>query len=453
MKRLFVLLALVLQACVPASESNTATRAVVTDSSLPPMKSFTARAPDSLPVSNKDLVRDFIALSFQMESGRELERFTRFEGPITLRITGKPAPTLIPDLRNLLARLSAEAGINIQTTASDSASITINSVSRREIQRVLPHAACFVAPNVTSLKEFRSARRSPKTNWATLQTRTRIGIFVPNDTSPQDVRDCLHEEIAQSLGPLNDLYRLPNSVFNDDNVHTVLTSFDMLILRATYAPELDSGMTRSQVATELPTIFARINPRGRSLPETPASPTPISYAQAIQKALGPGTSLSARRSAADQAIRIAARNGWNDNRRAFAHYAKGRLLQPVNIEAAHQQYVIADSYYARSRQTRLHRAYVATQLSAYQLSTGNTSKARTIASRNKNTARAGQNAALLATLQLIEAQALETEGNISQAKKLRLDSLGWARYGFGSDWAVRSKLREISALAPQEPPA
>ena len=89
-----------------------------------------------------------------------------------------------------------------------------------------------------------------------------MAIIIPNDASPQEVRDCLHEELAQALGPLNDLYRLPNSVFNDDNVHTVLTNFDMLILRATYAPELASGMSRDAVAQRLPSIFARINPRG-----------------------------------------------------------------------------------------------------------------------------------------------------------------------------------------------
>ena len=61
------------------------------------------------------------------------------------------------------------------------------------------------------------------------------------------MRDCLHEELAQALGPLNDLYHLPDSVFNDDNIHTVLTGFDMLILRAAYAPELRTGMTREQV--------------------------------------------------------------------------------------------------------------------------------------------------------------------------------------------------------------
>ena len=55
------------------------------------------------------------------------------------------------------------------------------------------------------------------------------------------MRDCLHEELAQALGPLNDLYRLPNTVFNDDNFHSVLTGFDMTILRATYAPGLPAA--------------------------------------------------------------------------------------------------------------------------------------------------------------------------------------------------------------------
>ena len=72
------------------------------------------------------------------------------------------------------------------------------------------------------------------------------------------MRDCLHEEFAQALGPLNDLYRLPNSVFNDDNVHTVLTSFDMLILKITYAPSLKSGMSRTQVQARLPAILKKL---------------------------------------------------------------------------------------------------------------------------------------------------------------------------------------------------
>lgn len=454
MKRRFSLvLAMLLAGCVPATQSDTASRAVVTDSALPPIKSFAPRAVPRPRMSNADIEADFLDLTFEMESGRVLPIMTRFEEPITVRVTGELNPISNRDLNALLARLNAEAGIDIARTDAQQANITIQMVPRKAIRRVLPQAACFVVPNVTSLSDFRSARRTSRTNWAELQTRETIAIFIPNDTSPQEVRDCLHEELAQAIGPLNDLYRLPNSVFNDDNVHTVLTGFDMLILKATYAPELESGMSRAEVAARLPAILNRINPSGRKPSSRVVSRTPPAYNRAIQTALGPGASFSERRSSANDAVRIAASNGWTDNRRAFAHYAKGRLLQATSPLAAHEQFQIADRYYASSPDTRLHRAYVATQLASYSLSTGDTKTARQITKANIPVARASQNAALLATLQLIQAEALAVEGRVTEASALRLDSLGWARYGFGPDWVVRAKENDIASLAPAQPPA
>lgn len=417
------------------------------------MKSFAARAPTGRVVSNQDLARDFLDLTFEMESGRQLAVFTRFEGPVSLRVTGQPGPTLMPDLRALLSRLKSEAGLNVSLTPQGDANITIQAVPRSAIRKILPQAACFVAPNVSSLNEFRKFRRNPRTNWALLTARETLAIFVPNDASPQEIRDCLHEELAQALGPLNDLYRLPNSVFNDDNVHTVLTSFDMLILRATYAPEITTGMTRAQVAERLPGILARINPQGQFTGQKRASRTPQTYNRAIQTALGPGASSAVRRKAADDAINIAVSQGWTDNRRAFAHYAKGRLLQATNGFEARQQYILADRFYASSSATRLHRAYVATQLAAYALAAGDPAQARRMVTPYIDVARGSQNAALLATLQLLRVAALNAEGRTREANALRLDSLGWARYGFGADWAVRAKLNEIAALSPVPPPA
>ena len=259
-------LILAVNACVPASQPGVVTRAAMEPSisSLPPMKSFGAHSPTTVPKSNNDLSLDFIELAFRMESGKDLSVLTRFEGPVSIRVTGAPPPTLRPDLSRLINRLRTEAGVDISPTDAPGANITVEAVSRSKIRNVLPQAACFVAPNVGSLDEYKRARRSPQTNWSLMTTRTRVAIFVPNDASPQEVRDCLHEEIAQALGPLNDLYRLPDSVFNDDNVHTVLTGFDMMILRAFYDPALKSGMSRGQVANALPGIFARINPGGTS---------------------------------------------------------------------------------------------------------------------------------------------------------------------------------------------
>ncbi len=448
--RIVLPLVMLLNACVPASHPGVATRGFSNTSTLPPMKNFAATQPLAPVRSNNDLALDFIELSFQMESGRSLPVLTRFETPISVRVTGAPPATLGSDLKRLISRLRSEARIDINFTSNPTANITIQAVSQAEIRKTLPQAACFVAPNVSSLSEYRAARRKPQTNWGLMRSREKLAIFLPNDASPQEVRDCLHEELAQALGPLNDLYRLPDSVFNDDNVHTVLTGFDMLILRAYYDPALRSGMSRGQVAAALPGILSRINPRGDHLPSHYATRTPRTWSTAIQTALGRATSFKSRQAAATEAIRISAAMGWQDNRRAFAHYAMGRVMQNTNPEVAQAHYVTADRFYARTPGTQLHRAYVATQLGAYAVSKGAGAEALELTAPHLQTARNSQNAALLSTLLLLRSEALELENRKAEASSVRLDSIGWARYGFGPDWAVRAKLREIASLNPRK---
>ncbi|MEM1351172.1 MAG: DUF2927 domain-containing protein [Pseudomonadota bacterium] len=445
-------LLMLLCGCVPATHGDLPSRTAFATEELPPMKAFAAIAPPPQRMVNAHLIEDFLELSFYLESGRPVSTFTRFEGPISLRVSGRPSSTLERDLDGLLSRLEAEAGITITRTDSPRANITIDAVSRRDIQRVLPNAACFVVPNATSLSDFRSKRRNPKTNWATLKERRQLVIVLPNDVSPQEVRDCLHEELAQALGPLNDLYRLPNSVFNDDNVHTVLTDFDMLILRATYAPELATGMSQAEVARRLPAIFTRENPKGALKAHARKTATPRAYVDAIQMALGPGADVPQRQEAALRAVEIAAAEGWVDARRGFAYYALGRVLQSTNPDAALEAFLRADRYYARSSATRLHRAYVAAQLGAHALVAGDTQNARARVTPMIEPAKRAQNAALLATLQLVRAETLRADGRLKEAQALRLDSLGWARYGFGSDGAVEAKQREIANLNRPEPP-
>ena len=68
-------------------------------------------------------------------------------------------------------------------------------------QAVVPQAACFVVPRISSWSDYRSARRTDRVDWTTLTTRDRVAVFIPSDTAPQEIRDCLHEEVAQALGP------------------------------------------------------------------------------------------------------------------------------------------------------------------------------------------------------------------------------------------------------------
>ncbi|MGH1425289.1 MAG: DUF2927 domain-containing protein [Pseudooceanicola sp.] len=443
---------MMLAACQPIGHVNDApTRAAGTPSGLrlPPMKLFAESrgGRGTITASNTDIGRDFLDLAFRLESGRVLPVLTRFEGPITVRAIGTMPSGMTTELDRVLTRLKKEAGLDISRTTGE-ANITVQAVSGSQIRRYLPQAACFVVPNISRLSQYGAARRRNETSWTTLKTRDTIAIFVPNDVSPQEVRDCLHEELAQAIGPLNDLYRLNASVFNDDNIHTVLTPYDMLILRVFYDPELQSGMTREQVAARLPGILARLNPggAGRSTHVLPETPRP--WIIAIQNALGPGASPSGRLRAANSALDIASARGWTDHRMGFSHYALGRLLQARDPAKALTHYRRADAIFARSGETTIHRAFVSVQLAAHAVARGQGEEALKILNGKAELARGHENAALLASIMMLQAEALDLTGRVAQAQAIRRDSLGWARYGFGPEWAVRAKLSEVAALNP-----
>ncbi|MGB5065876.1 MAG: DUF2927 domain-containing protein [Albidovulum sp.] len=434
-----------LSACM-APPRPEAARATATDFPLPPARSFGAMTPTPPQRSNAEMTRDFLDLSFQLENGREIVVFSRFEEPVTIGMAGAVPPSARSDLSRLLGRLRSEAGIDITEVSTGAPAITIEFLPRQKMQKYVPRAACFVVPRVSSWREYLTARRDDL-DWTTLARRDRAAIFVPNDTSPQEIRDCLHEELAQALGPLNDLYRLPDSVFNDDNIHTVLTGFDMLMLRVTYAPELASGLTRDAVALQVPAILDRLNPRGRGGGAAlPSGPTPRAFSAAIDTALGPGAAPVRRRAAARTAVEICVVQGWHDARAGFAWMAVGRLALGHDPDVARLAFTRASEVFHNNPYLTLHAANSDMQLAAFALVDGNADEALRLTNTAMPAAMAAQNASLLASLMMIKAEALEMSGRASEARQVRLDSLGWARYGFGSDAEVRKHLQGLASL-------
>lgn len=444
-----VALALALAACAPTTTTDVPARAAATaPGTLPLMNTFGAQPVASTSRSNTSIAADFLDLSFQMESGRVIERMSRFEGPITVAVSGGAPASLSTDLDLLLARLRTEAGIDITRSTSSSASITIETLPRARMQRVVPQAACFVVPRVSSWSEFRRARSGRTLDWTTLETREQVAVFIPSDVAPQEIRDCLHEEIAQALGPLNDLYRLSDSVFNDDNFNAVLTSFDMLILRAYYDDALQSGMTREQARAALPGILSRINPRGGRATGERGSQTPRPWINAIEAALGPGSTDAERVAAAQQAVQLARQQRWEDTRLAFSYFALGRLTLSRDASSSIEAFQSASTIFERVAPRGIHAAHVDMQLAAFALSAGRTNEALRLSERAAPAAMTAQNASLLSTLLMIRAQALDDAGRASEARSVRLDSLAWGRYGFGSSAAVGARLTEVAALSP-----
>ena len=446
MKRLAACATALMVSCSPIPDAPTRTETLV--QSMPKMHAFTASVPVPATRANAEIAQDFIDLSFQMESGRTLPTLTRFEGPITVRVTGPAPATLTQDLEGLLTRLRNEAGLPINATTDNAASITIEAVPQETLQRAAPRAACFVVPRVSSWQEYLQVRRTAQVDWTTLTTRQTASIFLPADAAPQEIRDCLHEELAQALGPLNDLYRLPDSVFNDDNIHTVLTGFDMLILRTYYAQELRNGMSQSEVAMRLPGLLARMNPAGELRIGDLAADTSRDWIKAMETALTSSVDVTRRRNAAEHAIHLGRTMGWNGPREGFALYAYGRLQVGHDPKRALDAFNAAEAAYLTDPTTHIHAAHIAVQKAAFAMASGDARQTLVLVENAIPVANAHQNAALLSTLMMFKAEALEMMGNADAGAAVRLDSLGWARYGFGSDQNVAARLSEIAALRP-----
>lgn len=451
MLRIFVpILFVMLSACGSGPGTEVAERRAQAPSlDLPPMKTFAGRSGSGTNRPNSQIAQDFLDLSFQMESGRELPRFTRFTGPIKVSLSPNPPAYLQRDLNRLLARLRSEAGIPIsRAKPGEQAQIFIEAVPMETLRKDKPNVACFVTPNVAGWKDYKRNRRSAATNWTKLKSRDRATIIIPSNDSPQEIRDCLHEEIAQALGPLNDLYRLPDSIFNDDNFHSVLTGFDMLILRAYYAPELRNGMSRKQVASLIPGILARLNPKG-NFPDTnvPAS-IHSSWNSEITNALSLRTSGPRRINAANRAVKIARSQGWRDNRMAFSLFVQGRAILFSDPETAIKAFREADKLYRALYGNSVQTARISTQMAAFALSSGRYDAALTFVDDAIPVARASENAGLLSTLLMIKAEAFEQMNRPGEARSVRLDALAWGRYGFGAERNVRARLSEVKALVP-----
>ncbi|MDB2407522.1 DUF2927 domain-containing protein [Jannaschia sp.] len=442
--------AMALASCTPSGPTPVAARAgVATAVALPPAHRFTGAPKRPIPVQpNGQLARDFMALSFQLETGRALPVFTRFEGPITVGVEGRAPTSLSKDLDALIARLRDEAGIDVSRAGrGEMPSITISALPRETLQAVVPGAACFVVPRVSGWQDYLDKRFGTAIDWTTLKTRSRASIFLPADVSAQEIRDCLHEELAQALGPLNDLYRLPHSVFNDDNVHVVLTSFDMTVLRATYDPALRSGMTQTQVAAILPEVMARVNPAGRRPDGAPVVESPKVWIAAMRGALSPAGSGRARLAQAERAVSIASKARWQDARLPFAQLALGRAALSSDADRAISAFLAAGTGFRRLYGDGIHAAQVSVQLGAFALTSGQAESTLRIVDRALPAARDAQNAAITATLLMIRSKALALQGATDLSTQVRSEAISWGRYAWG-DRVLARRLAEIDALSP-----
>ena len=131
---------------------------------------------------------------------------------------------------------------------------------------------------------------------------------------------------------------------------------------------------------------------------------------------------------------------------AFAQFNFARVAMPVDVEAGLVALLTARHIYERLPDAGIHAAHVDLQLAAMALAGGEPAQAIRLIDRRIPDAEQAENAALLATFLMMKAEAMAQLGRGPAAMALRLDSLGWARYGFGNDDLVQARAREIAGL-------
>ncbi len=219
--------------------------------------------------SNAAMAQDLTDLIFVNEAGERRAALARWEGPARVRLASGFAEDAA-FLDSLLADFAGLTGLEIRRVgALEPAEIKIRAIRPARFEAAAPGVLCG---------------SQHAGDWRTERSFRGGIVDIPADASPARRRLCLIEEIAQLLGPVNDLERLPDSIFNDDGAHLVMTPFDRLMLRILYAQELQPGMSPAATRAAALQALARLNPAGVH-GGAPSAPESTEWSSAYRAAL------------------------------------------------------------------------------------------------------------------------------------------------------------------------
>ena len=392
--------------------------------------------------ANTVIADEFISYMFETEGGVRIPRLLKYEGPIRVSLDGALG-AYRSDLQSVLAGMRQQSNIDI-TLTDGPANIRILRVPTAALKQIYPTAACVVVPGVSRFTEVQR-RQFPR--WSRQTALTKAVVLIPDTTPPYVVRACLNEEIGQALGPVNDLYRVSDTVFNDDNVFNTLTNYDHLILRLLYSPALQNGMGQAAVRARLPALLARLNPAGAQS-EGRATRSDPRWKALIETAMNGANPRPARLQAAERAVERARRLGGH--RLAHSLIIYGRLTlrdQPTLAAPAFQE-----AYQLNLSQLgpdNLRTALAAMHVAAVAIKARDFGAVITLTTPALATAKRFNDPVLRAGLQSLRALAFAQLGQKNAAQVARVDSLAQARYAFGDNAThIASAQAQIDGLLP-----
>lgn len=218
------------------------------------------------PFTARDLTENFLRIAFFDEfaesDGRLVaraveNRLHRWDGPVRVNVefgASVPADQRAADraaVAGYVTRLAGLSGLPIRMSAflPNHTVMILNSDERAGAAARI----AALAPG-TGGAAVRSVTEMPAETYCTVFAFTPRGsatyisaLTVIRGELPDRMRlACIHEELAQSLGLVNDYPRARPSIFNDNEEFALLTRQDEMMLKMLYDPRLTPGMTLAE---------------------------------------------------------------------------------------------------------------------------------------------------------------------------------------------------------------
>lgn len=230
------------------------------------------------PFDADDLARHFelVALNREADSTRpggddNLRPTTlkRWYGPLRYRLRGSAVTDRDrAEVAALMARIARLTGLDIAEAREGTNFLIL--ITKPEERDAIVAGLEKVSPRFARTFSFWREQRKLICVADNLLSREEpdliIGamVVIGAETAGLLRRSCLHEEIAQSLGPANDHPAVRPSIFNDDGEFALLTRHDELLLRLLYDPRLRPGMTAEEAMPVVRRIARELVPAADS---------------------------------------------------------------------------------------------------------------------------------------------------------------------------------------------
>jgi len=241
--------------------------------------------PVDAPFTNADLARDFERIAFHMEfeEGEDLVQnstpvtLVKWDGPVRWQLTGDGAtPQDYAAYRGYTGRLSRLTGLNFIETEVEPDILVMIATPVLRAAFVEKIDADGSGARMPLMREWarndlypcvgQVGRTRENGRW-----RNKATIVIKSETKGVLRDSCIHEELAQTLGLLNDDAAARPSIFNDDQEFALLTRHDELLLQILYDPRLKAGMSAEVGMPLVREIIDEIGP-GPRLDGAPAGP-------------------------------------------------------------------------------------------------------------------------------------------------------------------------------------